>query len=110
MDLCFFSLYFYYPLGYNVAELGSIVTYASVPSILFLPLIGYLVDHGWGKEVMIASGILLSLPLILPPVLPAMSTFVFIVHVSLTELVSINVCEKQDNREKCVTNTYRQNI
>ncbi len=62
--------------GYNVAELGSIVTYASVLSILFLPVVGYLVDHGWEKEVMIASGLLLLLSLILPPVLPTMSIFV----------------------------------
>ena len=80
---------FLYPLyiislGYSINDLGGIATLAAILTILILPVTGYLIDHGWSKEMLLLSGITMSLALLLPASFP--NYFVLVISYTLNNL------------------------
>jgi len=69
------SFMFLYPLyllsiNYSTPDIGLMTTLGSLPIPLIVPLIGYMVDRGWSRELLFLSNFLLGIAFILPVIYP----------------------------------------
>ncbi len=65
-------------IGYRVADLGPLATYATVATAVFLPFIGHMVDAGHPVTIGTLSGIVLALSLIVPTISSSYLAFVIV--------------------------------
>ncbi len=65
-------------IGYKVADLGPLATYATVATAVFLPFIGHMVDAGHSVTIGALSGIILALSLLIPSLSSSYISFVLV--------------------------------
>ncbi|MCD6301307.1 MAG: MFS transporter [Staphylothermus sp.] len=89
-----YSLYLI-SIGYSTKDLGLIMTLAAASIVLILPIVGYLVDHGWSSEMLFLSGISMALSLIVPVLYPS---FPFLILSYALNLLSLYLWSPSRNK------------
>jgi len=65
-------------IGYKVADLGPLATYATIATAVFLPFIGHIVDAGHPVTIGTLSGIILALSLLIPSISSSYISFILV--------------------------------
>lgn len=65
-------------IGYKVADLGPLATYATAATAVFLPFIGHMVDAGHPVAIGTLSGIVLALSLLIPSISSSYLSFILV--------------------------------